>query len=95
MDLNIVVVAGRLMRHPQMEYDSNRRITHVRLNVSTTGAPKGQLYIVPVDWSATDDELASLHLLRDDRVWVAGYMTGSKVIAINVQKAEVTVNGDE
>ncbi|MCL1598068.1 MAG: single-stranded DNA-binding protein, partial [Actinomycetia bacterium] len=70
MDLNLVVVAGRLAAEPEIRiFDGGA--TLVRYLVTTrTEEPRRRIDIVPcVMWDAKDEDL---EFERGDRIWIAG-----------------------
>ena len=70
MDLNLVVIAGRLASKPEVrEFNSGTRLTRLLVTTRVT-EPKRRIDVVPVVvWD--DIELPS-DLERGDQVWVAG-----------------------
>jgi single-stranded DNA-binding protein len=73
MDLNLVVIAGRLAADPEVKV-SNGGVAVMRLLVTTrTEEPRRRIDVVPVTWwDVTEEQIESLNLHRGERVWVAG-----------------------
>jgi single-stranded DNA-binding protein len=70
MDLNLVVIAGRLAAAPEIRvFDGGA--TLVRYLVTTrTEEPRGRIDVVPaVLWDADED---AIQFERGDRIWIAG-----------------------
>jgi single-stranded DNA-binding protein len=73
MDLNLVVIAGRLAADPEVKrFDSGSQL--MRLLVTTRiNEPHRRIDVVPVTWwDVTDEQIKTLDLHRGERVWVAG-----------------------
>jgi single-stranded DNA-binding protein len=73
MDLNLIVIAGRLATDPEVKrFDSGSQL--MRLLVTTrTKEPRRRVDVVPVNWwDVTDEQVESLGLHAGDRVWIAG-----------------------
>ena len=97
MDLNLVVVCGTLYEQPKVfNVDGDTNLVRLKVRTETNEG----VNIVSVDWSqVTDDELLAAHLLKDDRVWVAGYLYsagfGSYLHASTVQRQDGTDNKED
>jgi single-stranded DNA-binding protein len=73
MDLNLVVIAGRLAANPEVRV-SNGGVAVMRLLVTTkTDEPRRRIDVVPVTWwDVTEEQVEALDLHQGERVWVAG-----------------------
>jgi single-stranded DNA-binding protein len=73
MDLNLVVIAGRLAADPEVKrFDGGSQL--MRLLVTTkTDEPRRRIDVVPVTWwDVTEEQIEALDLRQGERVWVAG-----------------------
>ncbi len=75
MDLNLVVLAGRLAATPEVRvFEDGNTLTRI-LVTTRSEQPRKRIDVVPVVvWndSATGDDLSSFE--RGDRVWVSGHI---------------------
>jgi single-stranded DNA-binding protein len=109
MDLNLVVVSGRLAAAPEVRvFDSG--VTVIRLLVTTKRTePRQRTDVVPVTYWGDPDDMTNWEevkgLERGDRVWVAGSVqrrfqhtdygaSRIEVVANHVQR-EVEINLEE
>ena len=72
MDLNLIVLCGRLATEPELRvFDSGARLIRYLITVKAD-APRRRVDVIPVTlWDPSDDEVADLPA-RGTRVWVVG-----------------------
>ena len=101
IDINLVVMAGKLAGKPEVrEFDSGTRLTRLLVTTSVT-EPKRRIDVVPV--VVWDDVGLPDDLEPGDRVWVAGRIQrrfwqeehSGRISRIEVVAAHVTRHTDE
>jgi single-stranded DNA-binding protein len=72
VDLNVVVLAGRLAAEPELrEFESGSRLIRYLITVRSS-EPRRRVDVLPVTlWDPAPD-VVSLSPLRGDRIWAAG-----------------------
>jgi len=72
MDLNLIVLCGRLATEPELRvFDSGTRLIRYLVTVKAD-APRRRVDVIPVTlWDPTDEDVSELPA-RGTRIWVCG-----------------------
>lgn len=72
MDLNLVILTGRLAAPPELRvFDSGTRLLRLLVTIRSD-EPTRRVDVVPVTFWNPDDELATAPLMAGSGIWVAG-----------------------
>ena len=72
MDLNLIVLCGRLATEPELQvFDSGTRLMRLLVTVRSE-EPRKRVDVIPVTYWDPPDDLADELPERDTRVWVCG-----------------------
>lgn len=72
MDLNLIVLCGRLATEPELRvFDSGTRFIRY-LVITKSGEPRRRLDVIPVTYWDPTDEMITAPLARGARIWICG-----------------------